>query len=307
MLENRDYMRDRESRPALTLTVKLIIAMVIIFAVQCFWDVYVKQWQPVEYWLALHQDCLRSGKVWQLITFQFLHFDFWHLLWNMIALWFFGSYCEQILGKSRYLTALLLTGTVGGLLQATLMRFFPTQFGLSVVGASAGVSGALAIFALLEQQSTIRLWCVLPVRAIWFLYALTGISLFFTLVPTPREMGVAHPAHLGGILAGIAWVKLGWHQDYIRLPWERWVDAWRERRSRRPVRLPAPSPVMASAVSKNVAAARKESRPTPSGPTEFISKEVDPILDKIAAHGIHSLTDEEKKILANAGSKIAKR
>ena len=134
-------------------------------------------------------------------------------------------------------------------------------------------------------------------------------SLFFTLVPSPSE-GVAHAAHLGGLLAGVAWVKLGWHHDYNRLPWERWLDAWQVRRSRRPVRLPRPSAVMASAISKRVAA-RKETRASGSsavtGPTEFISKEVDPILDKIGAHGIHSLTDEEKQVLENARKRIKKR
>jgi hypothetical protein len=107
------------------------------------------------------------------------------------------------------------------------------------------------------------------------------------------------------MLAGMAWVKLGWHRDYIRLPWEKWLDAWRERRARRPIRMPRGLSSVAAAAA--AARSKKQNAEKPSGPTEFISKEVDPILDKIAAKGIHSLTDEEKKILASARSRMERR
>jgi len=137
------------------------------------------------------------------------------------------------------------------------------------------------------------------------LWASGIVSLFFTLVPTPREMGVAHAAHLGGILAGVAWVKLGWHRDYVRLPWEGIFIRWRQRRARSNAQR---TPVLASAGSN------KKSRwprvgsdnlaDLPSG--EFISREVDPILDKISAQGIQSLTDRERRILEAARAKMSK-
>jgi membrane associated rhomboid family serine protease len=300
-------MRDGNYRAPMSLTAKLTIVMVVLFALQSINQVYFKQPRLLEgpdSWLALTRHGLTHGWVWQLITYQFLHGGFMHLLFNALTFWWVGHFCEQVLGRSRMLIALLGAGVVGGLLQGALMLLFREPFAGSVVGASAGVSGLFAIFCLLNRHQEIRFNFILPVPAMVLLYAYVGISLFFTLVPTKGEAGVAHAAHLGGLLAGIAWVKLGWHQDYIRLPWESWMEAWRERRSRRAVRLPRPTPAMASAISRSAAAA-KEARTT--GPTEFISKEVDPILDKIAAHGIHSLTDDEKRTLERARTRIEKR
>ncbi len=305
MLGDRDYMRAGEYRPPLTLTAILTIAMVVVYALQAIDQTYLHT--TAEQWLALTRSGLLKGYLWQLITFQFLHGGVIHLLFNLIAFWWLGRFCENLLGRTRFVVALLGCGVVGGLFQGALMIVAPGHFGFATVGASAGVSGLLAIFALLSRNQELHLYGLIPIRAIVLLYALIAYSLFSTLVPAPGG-GVAHAAHLGGLLAGVAWIKLGWHHDYIHPPWERWVAAWRERRSRRPVRLPRPSPVAASVVGRS-GAARKETGSAaarPLGPTEFISREVDPILDKIAAHGIHSLTDDEKRVLENARSRIGR-
>jgi hypothetical protein len=190
------------------------------------------------------------------------------------------------------------------MLQGLLMIMFPEHFGLAVFGASAGVAGIFAIFALLEREAEVRLYFVLPVRAMTLLWVFAGISLFFTLVPSGAT---AHAAHLGGILAGLAWVKSGWHHDYITLPWERWFSGWRRW-----------SPLQSRQRKRElVRAASMRSRPwrkTPLPaeevelpPDEFISREVDPILDKISQHGIHSLTEQERRILDAARKRMAKR
>jgi membrane associated rhomboid family serine protease len=302
MIEDREYMREGGGhRQAMSLTVILIITLVVVFALQCINDVYLRTF--LEHHLALTAFCLGKGWLWQLFTFQFLHAELTHIIFNLIAIWLFGRFCENVLGKSRFLVAYFGCGAVGGVLQGTLMLAFPNHFPPFVVGASAGASGLLAIWAMLLQSQEVRVNFILPMRAIVLLYISLGIALFFTLVPSYKGGPYAHAAHLGGMLAGIAWVKLGWHHDYIRLPWEKLLDAWRERRARRPVRLP---PGLGNATAAAAARSRKENAEK-SGPTEFISKEVDPILDKIAAKGIHSLTDEEKKILASARSRMERR
>jgi hypothetical protein len=177
------------------------------------------------------------------------------------------------------------------------------RFGGLVVGASAGVAGLFAIFALLEKDSEVRLYFILPVRAITLLWAFGIISLFFTLVPTPREMGMAHAAHLGGMLAGIAWVKLGWHRDYVQLPWEGWFSRFLGRRSLR---------VYGRKDELVATRAGKGWRSATSPPDEdlstdeFVKSEVDPILDKISRQGIHSLTAREREILEKARERMAK-
>jgi hypothetical protein len=111
---------------------------------------------------------------------------------------------------------------------------------------------------------------------------------------------------LGGILAGLAWVRLGWHHDFVVLPWENlagrlrfWRPFQARARKQELVRAAAPRgrPWRTAGVKAEATVA----------PEEFISREVDPILDKISAHGIQSLTEQERKTLADAQKKMAKR
>ena len=142
----------------------------------------------------------------------------------------------------------------------------------------------------MAPQAEIRLWAVLPVKAKHLLWAGAGIALFFTLVPS--DSGVAHAAHLGGYLAGIAYMR--WDSQRSPLPWNPLLA---RRRKRQLVQTAA-----------QVARWRKSDKaPGEVPPDEFISREVDPILDKISAHGIHSLTPHERQILEAARSKMGKR
>lgn len=288
----------REKRPwkIPSVSVVLMIVLAIAFAVQCINDVYVKA--LVEDKLALTPDALTKGYVWQLLTFQFLHGSIGHLLGNLLGLWFFGRSVEHFLGKSRYLLAYFGSGVAGGLLQGVLMILFPGHFGMFVFGASAGVMGVFAIFAILESHAEIRWNFIFPIRADVLLWITAAISLFFTLVPSHRGGFVAHAAHLGGILFGWVFVKLKWHQDFQPLPWVEWFEYFKRRRRARPivkVRFPRGNSWEPDAAP-----------PRPKEDPDFISKEVDPILEKISAHGIHSLTEREKEILAKAQSRLGK-
>ena len=312
MLENRDYMRNEPSsgsplRFHWSASVILMIVLVVTFALQRINDVYGKP--GIEDFLALTPAALERGYVWQLLTFQFLHNGLWHLIGNLMGLWFFGRLVENILGTKRFLVAYFACGVVGGLLQSALMVLFSDHFGAIVLGASAGVMGIFAIFARLESDSEIRLNFILPIRAGILLWIIAGISLFFTLVPSPRDGATAHAAHLGGILAGLAWVKLGWHRDFVVLPWENLLGrlrSWRpfQSRSRKPDK---PELIRTPATRGRPWRSAGVKAQTDLAPEEFISREVDPILDKISAQGIQSLTEQERKTLADAQKKMAKR
>ncbi len=308
MLENRDYMRhdpspDAPFRWSWTASTVLMVVLVAIYALQCLNDVYFHT--RADWWLALTRDGLRSGWVWQLFTFQFLHADVWHLIWNLVAMWFFGRQIEAILGTKRFLVAYFGAGVIGGILQGSLTLLFPEHFGRVTVGASAGLAGVFALFAMLERHSIVRWSFLIPIPAFTLLMIYVAMELFFTIVPTPREMCVAHAAHLGGLCAGIAWVKLGWHRDFITLPWEGLfsrLTSWRPTRSRERKRTLVRAAVRSESWQRATQSAGEE-----LPPDQFISKEVDPILDKISAHGIHSLTPRERQILEAARSKMGKR
>lgn len=308
MLENRDYMRDEPgSDPRFrfhwSASVVLMVVLVVIYALQCINDVYLHS--RAESWLALTREGLFSGYAWQLITFQFLHGSGWHLAGNLLGLFYFGRFVEHVLGVRRFLIAYFAAGVAGGILQGALMLVFPMHFGSELYGASAGVSGMFALFAMLERDAEVRLYFVLPIRALTLLMAYAAIALFFTLVPSPRDL-TAHAAHLGGILVGLAWVKLGWHHLYVPLPWEGWFSRWRRwqplggRHRKREL-------VRAASVRGRAWRSAKPEEAAELPPEEFISKEVDPILDKISAHGVQSLTEQERKILEAARKKMGKR
>src|SRR5262249_47305445 len=161
---------------------------------------------------------------------------------------------------------------MGGILQCALMVLFPNHFAPFVFGASAGAAGIFAIFVLLLPDTEVRWNFILPVPAMALLWITGAISLFFTIVPSHRGGDVAHAAHLGGILAGIAWVKLGWHRDFIQLPWEGWFSGRKlfSRRNQTSDSAKAATSFKIPGVSK------PDSTDLPS--EEFISREVDPIL-----------------------------
>jgi membrane associated rhomboid family serine protease len=306
MLENRDYMRAPEPglpfRFRWTASTILMVSLVVIFALQCINAVYLGT--PAELWLGLTGAGLKSGFLWQLLTFQFLHGGLLHLLLNLLGLFYFGRFAEHVLGTRRFLVAYFGAGIVGGLLQGVLMIAFPTHFGGILFGASAGIAGMFALFAMLERDSTVHVYFVLPVRAMTLLMVFCAISLFFTLVPSPRD-GTAHAAHLGGLLAGIAWVKLGWHRDFVTLPWEGLFSRWR---SWRPLESRQRKHELVRAAKVRTESWKRAAPESPAElpPEEFISKEVDPILDKISQHGLHSLTDRERKILEAARKKMSR-
>ena len=275
-------------------SVILIIVLTAAFALQQINHVYIRS--DVERWLALTAGSLTRGYVWQLLTFQFLHAGLMHLLFNLLGIWFFGRAVEERLGTANMLKIYFGGGLAGGFLQALLAAAFPSTFGIyPTVGASAGICALLATFCLIEPDGVILLFFVLPLKARHMLVASLVIAVFFTLVPS--NQGVAHAAHLGGMLLGVAFIK--WNL----CDWDPF-SAWRRIRLVRPRR----ELVKTRAAGRNF---WQQAEPPPTyddlPPAEFISREVDPILDKISAHGIQSLTARERRILEQARAKMSKR
>jgi len=299
-LADRHYMRDKSGGAlAIPMWMALLIVNVLVFFAQNSQGAR-SYFAFLEYG-ALSVAGLKHWMLWQFVTFQFLHANLTHLLFNLLTLWSFGRPLEMMLGKRRFLTLYLLSGFVGGVAQVLLGLLVP-QFDGPTVGASAGICGLIAAFALLYPDSTLYLFFVIPFRAAYFLPLLIVVTSILLL--TSGKDHVAHGAHLGGILAGVAWVKLGWYQEYARMPWDLLFDWWHQRN---PLRARDRKRAMLKAATSRRWRRAKSAEPAELPEEEFISRQVDPILDKISAHGIQSLTEEEKKILEAARSKMAKR
>lgn len=280
----------------MSLTTLLLVVNAAIFLLQEFLKLFSGTQFFGDY-LALSLDGLKHFYFWQPITFQFLHANWFHLLANLVTIFFFGRPVEDALGKARFAILYLGGGLVGGLLQVLGSLVSATHLGGAVVGASAGAFGLVAAFATLfpERPLTLLVFFVLPItmRAKVLLFLEILITVIGIVVP--RIGGnIAHVAHLGGIICGVAFVK-------FRLSTEWYLRA---RLPSRPIRRPrALAEVRLGKASWRAPTQTLEELP----PAEFISKQVDPILDKISAHGIHSLTPEERRILEAASTKIGKR
>jgi membrane associated rhomboid family serine protease len=301
MLSDRDYMREEDNGMRFSWTVMLLIALVVVFAAEAIAEAYLSL--PLQQYGALSNRVWRSGWVWQLVTFQFLHGNFTHLFFNGLGVWMFGRPIEAAFGGRRMLGLWMAGGLVGGLLQLGISAAFPDVFSPSVVGASAGLMTFLAIFCRLEPDARILLALIVPVPARFLFYFSVGVAVFFIVVPS-RD-GVAHAAHLGGLLFGWFWVQSGYYRGEGL--WDRLTEAW-HRWNRQRLTNRTPSKTAVGQIIKP--SFRSDSGPAPAkelSNAEFMAREVDPILDKIARDGINSLTAAERQTLEAARQKVTRR
>lgn len=303
MLEDRYYMRRPAFDTRRSATLALLVTNVVVFLLECVHYGYPPGARlPLADPFALSWAGLQHGYVWQLITFQFMHAGWLHLLGNCWVIYVFGREIEQALGVKRFLTLYFASGICGGLLQALaggLAAHFTNSewaqsFAGPTVGASAGALGLLAAFAMLypERQLVLLLFFVIPVsmRAKFLLLFSGLLAVFGILWPYDH---LADAAHLGGILTGIIFIRYAIHWEW------HWPQLRRTGRQlpRRLVKVP----------SGSSAQWRNRSSDAEIPPEEFLSREVDPILDKISAQGIGSLTERERRILEAARERMSRR
>jgi len=305
MLADRDYMRE-PSRHSMrwSATVTLLVINIVAFIVQTisyssFPPASPNDIPPTDAWFALSLDGLKHWHLWQLFTFQFMHGGVLHLVLNCWGLFIFGREVEHYIGARKFIVLYLSSGIAGGLLQELAAYFWPMYFGSAVVGASAGILGVVAAFATLfpERVITMLLFFIIPfsLRAKYLLYiSLVLAALGISLPKSVFGGNVAHAAHMGGILAGLFFIR---YAMYWNFSWP-----WKNRTAQRPKR----DAVKVSS-GKYSAWKRAEKPAEESSTPDFISREVDPILEKISAHGIHSLTERERKVLDDAQKKMARR
>lgn len=228
-------------------------------------------------WLSFAPGELLS-RPWGVLTYMLVHGDIWHLLMNMLSLFFFGPPLESRWGGGAFIRYYLVCGA-GGVVLSFL--FSPSS---GIIGASAAIYGLMLAFAWYWPNAPIYLWGIFPVKAKWLiggLFALTFFSAF-----TGSGGGIAHFAHLGGLLAGFAYLKIdgALPTAFDRLgaspPIERVAVVRKE-------------PVREHSVGK----VREGGGLRPSRREEELLDEVDRILDKISASGMAALTEDERRVL----------
>ena len=181
-------------------TQSLIIATVIAFLLQQSFPELMLVWFAL--WPAGGNGLasLPLTTPWQFVTYSLLHGDLFHIFFNMFAVWMFGANLERVWGTRRVALTWLAAVICGAVAQLVVGGWFGSS-GAPVVGASAGVFGILLAYALVFPNHRIMLLIPpipLPARVFVGLYA----ALELYLGVTGTQAGVAHFAHLGGLIGG---------------------------------------------------------------------------------------------------------
>ena len=243
--------------------------------------------------------CLRSDlpsrpwNAWTLLTYGFLHdgpsletpraaYNIWHIVFNMLTLWFFGRPVEAIMGRAEFIRFYCMAIVVAGLAWVIGERVSGLGGMSRLVGASGGVMAVLAAFIWYYPRETVLIYGVLPVPA----WALGIIYLLSDLRGAGSQAGnVAHVAHLAGAAFGLLYAWRGWSLDALTEAPARLLTNLRRRRLRivRPDDEPA-------------------DRDEPP-----LEQEVDRLLEKISRSGEASLTAAERDTLTRASRRLKDR
>ena len=304
------------------ITKNLLIINCIVFLLQL---VLEQRGMDLSDSLGLHFVLADSFGLWQFVTYMFLHASFTHLFFNMFSLWMFGRIIEQTMGPKRFLLYYLVCGVGAGVCQelwqfgqyyiegmanytmvvdpsgATMpMGSFLNTW--TTIGASGACYGILLAFGMTFPNERIMLLIPpIPMKAKYFVAAFAVIELLSAYASNDN---IAHFAHLGGMLFGLAlilyWRKgrrggrrrfQGWETwtpRRSRSPWERLKDGWKKLTTRQPK------------MTLHQGGKRFKDR---DADYDFNLREkerqarIDKILDKIKKTGYEGLTEEEKKEL----------
>ena len=261
----------------------------------------------------LHFFLASDFQIYQLLTYMFLHANFWHLFSNMFGLWMFGVVIENVWGPKKFLFYYISTGMGAGIVQEIVQfanyyftgmaayhtvsmsgTVIPMDAYLNMwttIGASGAIYAILLAFGMSFPNERIFIFPIpIPIKAKWFVVLYVVLELF--LAHSSAGDGVAHYAHLGGMLFGYLMIRY-WnrHPDSsFRRPQG---DSLFERMRRR---------------YEESKRAQMHAENTGSEPDDWTynqrkrenQEEIDRILDKIRISGYDSLTKEEKKKLFEA-------
>jgi membrane associated rhomboid family serine protease len=149
-----------------------------------------------------------EGYVWQLFTYMFFHADIYHLLFNMLGLFFFGTQIEQRMGSREFLFFYLLSGFVAGLFSFA-MYWVSGAYMVFLLGASGAIYAVLLAFAVYFPHANIYIMGMFPVRAPILVLLYAGIEIFSQVFNV--RGGIAHLTHLAGFGAAFLYfiIRLG--------------------------------------------------------------------------------------------------
>jgi membrane associated rhomboid family serine protease len=206
---------------------RLVVLTAAAFALT-FIPALIFGWNKPYAWFSLQPDMVVHHLfVWQLVTYLFLHGGWFHIIFNLFALWMFGSDLERQWGPRRFLFYFFLTGIGAGLCDVALNTVFPPPYPSATIGCSGAVYGLLLAYGVLFPERVILFALIIPLKAKWFV-ALMGLIEFVSSL-SGSGSGVSHVAHLGGMLFGFVYLR----GRALPYRWQLGYHEWRRSRLRR--------------------------------------------------------------------------
>lgn len=236
-----------------------------------------------------------SFYIWQLLTYQFMHGSFTHILFNMFMLWMFGMEIEHIMGPKRFLLFYLLCGLGAGLLQLFLSPVLSGGAG-PTIGASGAVWGVMIAFAMYFPDRYVFIYFLIPIKAKY----LIAILFVFEFMSVGDQSLVAHLAHVGGAVTGLLFILIDRRNEFNRKnifnSFKKSGNSFSSGGFQNVFRKNPFKQVDVKDVKfYDINESKKEDVVTEA--------DIDAILEKISKSGYQNLTDREKKILFEASKK----
>lgn len=198
----------QEFKPRQFQQIPIVVKNILIINVVLFFATFVLQNSvDLNRFLDLHPIGAPEFKPHQFITYMFMHADIPHILFNMLAVYMFGSILEGIWGAKRFLNFYILCGLGAAFLQLGI-SYLNNEYTV-LLGASGAVFGLLVAFAMMFPNTELQLYFIIPVKA---KYLVIGYALFELYNGFFAHDNVAHFAHLGGLAVGII-IMLIWKKN----------------------------------------------------------------------------------------------
>jgi membrane associated rhomboid family serine protease len=206
--------------PPLTRMVKYLIIITSAAFVVTYVPAQIFGWgDPYALFSLRPADVTQNLFVFQLFTYLFLHAGWFHIIFNMFALWMFGCDLERAWGSNQFLFYYFLTGVGAGIFDVVLQPFS----NLPTVGCSGAIFGLLLAYGVLFPDRPILLWMIIPIKAKWFVVIVGAIE-FVSSLSDPGS-GISHVAHLGGMLFGYFYLRGGRFPQRLQLRYQDWRRA----------------------------------------------------------------------------------
>lgn len=257
------------------------------------------QFGKIVRYVFLHQDLVFDLKhPWVIISYMFVHIGFFHILWNMLLLYWFGRIVGDFIGDHRVLPIYLMAGIMGGLVYLITAPLIYPGGGSTVHGASGAVMGIIVVAGMIAPDYIMRLLFIGDVKLKFIVMALVFIDL--VAIANMSNVG-GHFAHIGGMLFGVFYIRMLKEGNDLAEPVNRLIEWFRSLFREEPEK----KTVKSKKQRKVFVRYRNEkggSAPPDDAPEDFQDR-LDAILDKIKAEGYESLTAEEKEFLFRASKK----